>query len=331
MLVVVAPGLLSTIQDAGRPGYADLGVPGAGACDPWALAVANGLLGNPPGAAALELTIAGPELAVAATCVIGLAGADLGAWVPAETRLLPPGGAYLLRRGTTLAFRGGGPGARAYLALPGGIAVPSVLGSAATYLAGGFGGLKGRALRLGDRLPPAHAGDLSAAGRRWPDPPPALPAAGEAAVVRVLLGPDEDHFRPAALAALLDTTWTVGAQSDRMGLRLQGPALAHRSPAHAELISRGIVWGAIQVPADGRPIVLLADHQTVGGYPVPAVAIRADHPVLGQLAPGASLRFVTTTLAEAQAAYRARQAALYAAAAALARPDPWDLPAAESR
>jgi antagonist of KipI len=336
MLEVVSPGLLSTVQDAGRRGYADLGVPGAGACDPHALAVANLLLDTPPGAPALEITIAGPEFSVGNTCVIGLAGADLGAYLVGAARPLAPGGGYLLRGGETLAFRGGAHGARAYLALTDGIAVPPVLGSASTYLAGGFGGLDGRPLRAGDVLRPAHEGDFHAAGRRWPAPshfaPFPLREGGRGvrpvATVRVVPGPHGDHFAPDALDTLVAATWEVGPQSDRMGLRLRGPVLAHSDPARAELVSQGIVWGAMQVPADGQPIALLADHQTVGGYPVLAVAIRADWPRLAQVPPGAAVRFALTTIAEAQAAYRAQQAALRAAAAEVQRLDLWDrLPA----
>ncbi|HMA34744.1 MAG TPA: biotin-dependent carboxyltransferase family protein [Chloroflexia bacterium] len=321
MLEVITPGLLSTVQDAGRLDYTDLGVPRAGACDPWALAAANLLLGNPPGAAALEITIAGPALRARQTGVVALAGADLGAWIAPEDRALAPGGAYLLRAGATLAFRGGPRGARAYLALPGGIVVPRVLGAAATYLAGGFGGLDGRPLRPGDYLPAAHPADWRAAGQLWPatipdpyvDPP----------CVRVLPGPHAAHFAPAALATLLAVPWEVGPQSDRMGLRLQGPALPF-APGRADLVSQGVVWGALQVPPDGQPIALLADHQTVGGYPILAVAITADRPRLAQLPPGARLRFTLTTLAEAQAAVRAQQAALHTAAAQLAAPALWD-------
>jgi antagonist of KipI len=321
MLEVVTPGLLSTVQDAGRPGYADLGVPGAGACDPHALAVANLLLDNPPDAPALEITIAGPEFTVDSTCVIALAGADLGAHLVEAERALAPGGAYLLRGGVTLAFAGGAAGARGYLALPGGIAVPRVLDSASTYLAGGFGGLDGRSLRAGDVLRPVQANDFHAAGRRWPAP---VPAFAPPLTVRVVPGPHADHFAPGALDTLLAVTWEVGPQSDRMGLRLRGPVLAHSAPARAELVSQGIVWGALQVPADGQPIALLADHQTVGGYPVLAVAIRADWPLLAQLPPGAPVRFARTTIAAAQAAYRAQQAALRDAAARLQRPDLWE-------
>jgi len=323
MLEVVLPGLLTTVQDGGRRGYSDLGVPGAGACDPAALAVANGLLGNAAEAAALEMTIAGPTLRVLATCVVALAGSDFVARVEEDGRWLRPVGAYLLRGGTTLVCGSATGGARGYLALAGGIAVPLVLGSAATYLAGGFGGLEGRLLRAGDRLLPLHPGDLQAAGRRWPDPPISIPAA-DPPTVRVVPGPHLTAFVPSILATLTAALWTVGPQSDRMGLRLQGPPLVRSAAGQAELLSQGMVWGALQVPADGQPIALLADHQTVGGYPVPAVAIRADWPILGQLAPGAVLRFALTDVPTAQAAYRAQQAAYRAARAQATVPDGWE-------
>ncbi len=323
MLRVITPGLLSTVQDGGRSGYADLGVPGAGACDPWASALANGLLGNPAGAATLEMTIVGPTLRVLATCVVALAGADFATQVVEDGRRLLPGGAYLLRAGTTLQFGSARGGARAYLAQAGGIAVPPVLGSAATYLAGGFGGLDGQPLRPGDLLQPAQPADWQAAGRRWPAPAPPLPI-GDSSVVRVVPGPHLAAFAPDTLAVLTAATWTVGPQSDRMGLRLQGPVLARSAAGSGELLSQGMVWGALQVPADGQPIALLADHQTVGGYPVPAVAVRADRPILGQLTPGATVRFTLTDVPTAQAAYRAQQVAYHAARAGALTADSWD-------
>jgi biotin-dependent carboxylase-like uncharacterized protein len=320
VLEVIEPGLLSTVQDAGRPGYAHLGVPRSGACDPQALAVANLLLGAAPDAPALEITLSGPVLRALATGVVALAGADCQAHVPEQGLRLPPGRAYLLRAGTTLAFGAAQGGARAYLALPGGIVAPRVLGSAATYLAGGFGGIEGRALRAGDALRAGRPGDLSAAGRVWPES--TFRAPGTA--VRVVAGPHLDHFAPGALDVLQAGDWEVASQSDRMGLRLHGPRLWHARPERAEIVSQGAVWGAVQVPPDGQPIALLADHQTVGGYPILAVAIRADFPLLGQVAPGDRLRFALCSVEEAQAAYRAQQAALRAAAMRVVASDLWD-------
>ena len=287
MLEVVEPGLLTTIQDAGRPDWTHLGVPIGGACDPWSLAVANLLAGNEPGAAAIEMTLVGPTLAVHSPLTVGLAGADLGGTVRETGRRLTPGRSYRLAAGTTIAFGGDAgsrAGARAYLALPGGIHAPLVLDSASTALGAGFGGIDGRALRAGDVLRTADpSGDVIDRRERaeavWPpsaaDP---LDDAGSVpdAPVRLLPGP------AGGLEALVADEWRIGPGSDRIGLRLDGPPVGTSSPP--ELLSHGVVRGAIQVPPGGAPIVLLADHQTTGGYPIAAVAISADHPRLGQLA-----------------------------------------------
>lgn len=320
MLEVLDGGLQTTIQDAGRPGYGHLGVPESGACDPWSLAVANLLLDNPPGAAAIECTILGPELQVLEPTVVGLAGADLGGIERDTGRRLRPGAAYALARGTVVGFPGpadGETGARAYLALPGGADVAAFLGSASTCLAGGFGGIDGRALRRGDRVAPRRVG-AELAEHRWPE---GSASGVEPGVVRVLPGPDPVAAR-AALDGLVAGAWTVTPQSDRMGLRLGGRPLA--AIGSGELLTHGVTWGAIQVPADGAPIVLLADHQPTGGYPVAAAAIVADRPVLGQLRPGAAVRFVTSTIDDARRALRAQREALYAGAEALAGVRRWD-------
>ncbi len=320
MLEVGSPGLLSTVQDGGRPGLAAVGVPQAGACDPWAAAVANVLAGNGPEAAVLEITLTGPELHALQTCVIGLAGADLGAWLDDEQHLLP-GGSYLLRAGARLTFRGRRAGLRAYLALAGGIAAPRVLGARATYGPGGFGGLdgSGRPLHHGDHLIPAiPPGDLlNHAGGSWPASP-ADPAYSDTPTLRVLPSPYAALFAPAAWDTLCAHAWTVTTQSDRMGLRLEGPSLERAADGAGELLSQGIPWGALQVPPDGQPILLLADHQTVGGYPVIGVIARADWPLAAQAPPGTLLRFRPCTLPEAQTAYRAQAAALAAGVRALA-------------
>jgi antagonist of KipI len=327
MLEVLEPGLLSTIQDAGRPGFAHLGVPVSGACDPLGLAVANLLLGNPPDAPALEMTLAGPTLRAEEDCVVACAGADLEAkhdGVP-----VPSGASRLLRAGAILRFGPARRGSRAYLALAGGIAVPSVLGSASTYLPARLGGIEGRPLRPGDRLVAGRRGDLSAAGRSWPSG-----AAGSQVTtsrLRLLPGPHPEAFAEDAFEELLASEWTVHVRSDRTGLRLtrtlQGPggSLAQQPGAltsgrlAGEMVSQPMTWGAVQVPPGGEPIVLQADHQTIGGYPVLAVVIRADRPVLGQLAPGERVRLMPATMSDAQRAYREQQAQLRRIAAQLDR------------
>jgi antagonist of KipI len=332
ILEILEPGLLSTIQDGGRPGYAHLGVPISGACDPWGLAQANLLVGNDAAAAAIEITLSGPAIRVLEECVLGIGGADLGAHVPEEYRDLMVGAAHLLRGGTSVRFRNGRPGARSgnaagmrsYLAVAGGVDVPLVLGSAATYLAGGFGGIEGRALRAGDRVHARTRGGVGGAGRIWParvGPPPY----DSASPLRVLRGPHADLVGAAFVDGLLAATWRVQPQSDRRGVRLAADEDLAPSAEAPEIASLPMVWGAVQVPPDGRPIVLLADHQTVGGYPVAAVVIRADWPRLGQLSPGFDIRFALVSIEQAEEAWRKQQSDLDAARRAMAGTDAWEV------
>jgi biotin-dependent carboxylase-like uncharacterized protein len=318
-LEVVEPGVLSTIQDGGRPGYLDQGVPRSGAADAWSLGVANLLLGNRADAAALEMTLLGPVLAVRATGIVAIAGADLAAEIPEEGRALSPGASYLVRAGTTLRFAAARAGMRGYLALPGGIAVEAVLGSASTCLAGGFGGTGGRALRRGDVLLPDGSLGTALAGRGWPsggfDPLEATPVA-------LIPTIDPAGVHRDALAALLAATWSVSPHSDRTGLRLSGPALPS-DPQAGSLVSRGVVPGALQLPPGGEPIVLLVDGPTVGGYPVLAVVASADVARLAQRGPGDEVRFVAVTVSEGQARWRAQVAELAADGNHLRARDPW--------
>ena len=332
MLEVLTPGLLDTVQDSGRPHAAGFGVPVGGACDPWSMAVANLIHGNPAGAPVAEITLQGPVLAVRETCTLGLAGADLGAIVREESRPLATGLVHQLWAGTTVAFGTQvGHGCRAYLSLAGGVDVPFVLGSASTCLLGGFGGIDGRPLRSGDVLHPVRRGDLSAAGTAWPaDRGPGLRTPGESqrgGPLRIVPGPHAEPLGASALEALIGAEWKVEPESDRMGLRLSASGIDLRDQvtrSSGELLSFGVVWGAIQLPPDGRPIVLLADHQTVGGYPVLAAVITADRPAIGQLAPGAHVRFVVVSIAQAQRTYREQKAQMQEAIAGLARASTWD-------
>ncbi len=300
---VLAPGLLTTVQDVGRPGHRDEGVPLSGACDPVSMAVANRLAGNPPGAPVLECTLLGPDLLVLSDVTIAIAGADLGATAQPSGRRLSPGQAHHLVAGERLSMPGSGHarGCRAYLAVAGGVDVPLVLGSRSTSLVGGFGGLEGRALRTGDRLaagafaPKAVPDDATAGGTRLllphPDasvrvlPAPALSGLGEGA---------------AALDALCDATWGVSPVSDRRGLRLVGPPMPPAAPSDGG--SHGVIPGTIQLTPDGTPIVLLADAGTTGGYPVIAVVVSVDLDIVGQARPGGTLRFQAVDLASARRA-----------------------------
>lgn len=301
MLEVLEGGFLTTVQDGGRGGWAQYGVPPSGPLDGVALRAANCLVGNPPGAAGLEMTLVGPVLRAWTDCLIAVCGAEFALWIGA--RPVPTWHACLVRAGEVIAFGPRRWGARACLAISGGIALPPFLGSQATYLPGGFGGLDGRPLRAGDRLPSGPAGgDLAwRAGAVWPAG--ARPRYAAAPVLRVILGPQAEAFTPEAHATFLTAEYEITPASDRMGYRLQGVPLQPRGKA--DIVSDGVVTGSVQVPADGQPIVLLADHQTTGGYPKLATVIQADLPLLAQSLPGDRVRFQAVTLTEAQAAWRA--------------------------
>lgn len=310
---VLEPGLQTTVQDAGRPHLGHLGVPRGGAADSWSMAVANLLLGNEADAAVLECTLLGPELRVRRDAVVGLAGADLGAVVRPSGRRLEPGASHRLAAEEVLAFGGGdeGSGARAYLAAPGGIDVPTVLGSRSTCLVAAFGGVEGRALRAGDLLSGASSGATRVASLRWPaHPDDPTPGDGR---LRILAG---HGATPGSVAELARAAWTVSPRSDRRGIRLEGVSLAAAADADERLTS-GVVAGTVQLPSDGYPIVLLCDAAPTGGYPVVAVVISADLPLLGQLAPGDPVWFVEVTLAEARAAALERRTRLAVGAAVL--------------
>jgi biotin-dependent carboxylase-like uncharacterized protein len=302
-LAVVDAGLLTTVQDLGRPGYGRLGIPPSGPLDPPAFRLANRLVGNPDDAAGLEMTLKGPTLEVRRAVVVAVTGADMAVLVNGQAA---PGWTGLaLRPGDTLAFRMASAGCRAYLAVAGGLAVPPVLGSRATYLRGTLGGVEGRALRKGDLLPVGSAGAPGpAAGRAVPAVRrPAYPAEVEC---RVVLGPQADRFTAAGVAAFLGGVYEVTPQADRMGYRLAGPAVEH-ARGH-DIVSDGIPLGGIQVPGEGQPIVLLVDRQTTGGYTKLATVISVDVARIGQTRPGHRLRFRAVSLGEAHAALAAEAA-----------------------
>jgi antagonist of KipI len=305
-LEVLDGGWLTTVQDLGRPGYGRYGIPVSGAMDFFALRVANRLVGNPPGAAGLEITLAGPVLATTEPCLVAVTGADLTFQV--DGREMPMGMSVFVRRGSVISFGGRRRGCRAYLAVAGGIEVPPVLGSRSTYLPGRFGGLDGRALRPGDRLfiGPVSGPLPERSGRRAP--PHLIPVWDDCPTVRAVPGPQDDHFTPEGLRTFFEAEYRVLSSSDRMGYRLEGPPVAHR---RAEIISDGVPPGAVQVPPDGQPLVMMTDHQTTGGYPKIATVVTVDLPLLAQCVPGESrVRFWAVDVSEAQRAYREMMGAL---------------------
>ena len=300
-LWVVDPGgPLTTVQDLGRAGMERFGVPAAGAMDWFALQAANRLVGNPPGAAAMEFAFQGPRLAADRDCLVGVTGG--GFHLRKGTRDLPGWTAALLRAGEEISILGDGSGCWGYLSVSGGLAVQAVLGSASTYLRGGFGGLEGRALRSGDGLYSLVEGSSrpELAGSRLARE--VIPNYEQGIEARIIPGPQEDWFGEAGLDVFTTNLYHLSANSDRMGYRLRGDPIPRRK---GDLLSEGMVFGSIQVPPDGQPIVMMADRPATGGYPKIAAVIRADLPKLAQLLPGEGrVRFRVVTLVEAHAAYR---------------------------
>jgi biotin-dependent carboxylase-like uncharacterized protein len=300
-LRVISPGLLTTIQDLGRPGHQHLGIPVSGALDPISLRAANALVGNAPGTGALEVAYVGPTLSVEADDVrMSFVGAKVAIEILPDINasagtLIGAMESIHLRRGDVVRIGSLWDATTLYVAVEGGFDIAPVLGSVSTYIRGGFGGWQGRALAAGDLLPLVQNTatehdefrleglDLSAPER-----------------FRVITGPQGDYFSEAALASFFESEYTVGAGSDRMGMRLDGPHLNHLR-GH-DITSDAIAPGSIQVPGNGKPIVLLADRQTTGGYPKIATVISADLPALGRLPIGAKVAFEPVTIDVAVAA-----------------------------
>jgi len=276
-LTVLDPGLLTTVQDRGRHGYAHLGVPLAGALDAPAAALANRLVGNPVDAAVLETTMTGASVRVDRALTVAVTGAR--SEVRVDGRAVPFAEPVSLRAGAVLVVGPARQGVRAYVAVSGGVAVPPVLGSRSRDTLAGVGP---EPLRTGDVLPLGEG-----AGPPAPlDVAPPLRATGP---LRLLPGPRADWVDPAARTALTSASYVVSPDSDRVGLRLTGPVLDRRDDR--ELPSEGIVLGAVQVPPSGRPVVFLHDHPVTGGYPVVAVVHPDDLPRCAQLRPGDEVRF----------------------------------------
>ncbi|HEY6005690.1 MAG TPA: biotin-dependent carboxyltransferase family protein [Anaeromyxobacter sp.] len=310
MISVAKAGLLSTIQDEGRPGHLAFGVPLSGAMDGEAYALANLLAGNAPGAAAIEMTLLGGTFRFEDAAYVGIAGAEMEASLDGER--MPTGSAFPVPRGGVLAFSSALSGCRAYLAVRGGIDVPPFLGSRSTYTRGGVGGLHGRPLASGDRIP---VGPAPPAPPPREVPPRHLPRYEGGISLRVLLGPQDDRFAPEGLAAFLGSAYSVTNRNDRMGYRLEGPAIRHRGGP--DIVSDALLPGAVQVPGSGMPIVMMADAQTVGGYAKIAAVIAADLPRLAQARRGDAVRFVACSQAEAVRALRKARDRLAAIAAEL--------------
>jgi biotin-dependent carboxylase-like uncharacterized protein len=311
------PGLLTTVQDQGRWGFQALGVPVSGPMDPVSHRVANAMAGNLPDAATLEITLVGPELAFDDERLVAVAGAEFEVSVNGET--MPSIGAFVVPRGAMVRFGRRVRGTRAYLAVAGGIGTEPVLGSRSTHLPSAMGGLSGRALCAGDRLPCGMARiprrqSSGAIGK-------AVSAATEGrlpdgrATLRILPRAQSDRFGAGTLETLQSASYRIGPSSNRMGFRLTGPAIT--LTRGADVISDATPLGVLQVPASGQPILLMADRQTTGGYPQVATVITADIGLAGQLGPGDTVAFSVCSPGEAMAALIGLEQHLMAVEAAL--------------
>lgn len=305
---VLEPGLYTTVQDLGRYGSQKYGVIVSGAMDKYALRIANLLVGNEEGEGALEITLVGATLQFDQDQLIAITGGDLRATMDGEP--VPMWRPVLVRKGAVLQCRSAVKGCRAYIAFAGGISVPEVMGSKSTYVRAGIGGFKGRPLQKDDMF---ASGDWSETGKRftrqleqtaepcaWSVNPLALINDNRDQTIRVLKGSEYDRFDANSKHAFFHEAYTITTQADRMGYRLEGPALSLAEKF--ELLSEGVTYGTIQVPANGQPIILMADRQTTGGYPKIGQVITADLSRLAQLQPHTAIRFEEIRLEEAEAA-----------------------------
>jgi biotin-dependent carboxylase-like uncharacterized protein len=314
-LLVREPGLFTTVQDLGRFGAQALGMPVAGAIDPLALRLANALVGNAQNEGALEIGFMGPALEVQAESVriaiVGSVHASVQQSADAPEKPLESGRSHTLKRGQIVKVGFVSGAAYAYLAVEGGFDRPHFMGSLSTYTRAELGGYKGRKLAAGDLVPLKRE---AASARADLGCTQALPY-GEGPI-RIVFGPQADYFTDEALRTLVASDYVVTKETDRMGMRLDGPKLTHSKGA--DIVSDGIATGCIQVPGAGTPIVLLADHQTIGGYPKIATVASADLPRLGQMMPGQKLRFAAIEVAQAETLRRQQEESIKRLLASLA-------------
>ncbi len=292
---VIEPGILTTIQDMGRYGFSQFGVPPSGVLDTFSLRVGNLLVGNREREACLEITLMGLKIKVLKEVVIAITGGDLSPTLNEEP--LEMWRTHLLVEGDVITFKKVRAGCRAYLAVSGGFVVPKIMGSSSTYLSGNFGGLEGRKLRRGDILysldisPP-----LNKLGLRFPSD--WILSLDKKVPLRVIPGPQNHHFTEKGFQTFCSSSYQVTPQCDRMGVRLEGPKIERRSDVEESIISEGLISGAIQVPGDGKPIIILTELVT-GGYTKIATIISTDLSKVAQLKPGDQVRFKPISIEEA--------------------------------
>ena len=292
---VLKPGAFTTVQDLGRYGYLRYGVPVSGAMDTFAHVAANLLVANQPNQACLEITLFGPKLEVLTETEIAITGANLNPKI--NEAKAPQWQTLKVHKGDVISFGMPRSGCRAYLAVRGGIKVPKVLGSRATCTRGGFGGINGRPLKTGNMI--QGFDETKRLNYRLEMPEPLIPKYPREYVVHVVLGPQADHFTEKGIETFLSSIYTLTEESDRMGYRMEGPRIEHASKA--DIVSDGVLPGAIQVPENGKPIIMMRDAQTTGGYAKIATAITPDLSLLAQAKPGNTVKFEKVTLTEARA------------------------------
>ena len=307
MITIRKKGMMTTIQDLGRIGYQRYGMPVCGAMDRYAMELANILVGNPRDEAVVEATVMGPTIVFGEPEIFAITGGDFGPTLNGAS--IESNRAHLAEAGDVLALPMAKAGARAYIAFAGGLDIEEVMGSRSTFLKGGVGGLDGRAVRDGDEI------GLKAPCDSLPDleerfvPEKLLPALEDHVMVRFTYGPQDDLFSAIGKRTFAKSEYTLSDKSDRMGFRMDGPAVERAAGSDGNIISDGICFGAIQI-TNGQPIVMMADRQTTGGYPKLGCVITADLPLLAQLKAGDKVRFRPVSVAAAQAVYRRQQKAL---------------------
>ena len=291
---VLEPGILTTIQDLGRYGFSQFGVPPSGALDRFSLRVSNLLVGNEEEEACLEITLMGLRIRALKEVVIAITGGDLSPTLNGES--LERWRTHLLVQDDVITFKKVNAGCRAYLSAAGGFFVPKMMGSSSTYLSGKFGGLEGRPLRKGDILHTSSRSSLDKLGLRFPSE--WIPSQEKEVLLRVIAGPQDHHFTEKGFRTLTSSSYEVTPQCDRMGVRLEGPGIERRPDVEESIISEGLISGAIQVPGDGKPIIILTELVT-GGYTKIATIISTDLPRVAQLKPGDLVKFKHISIEEA--------------------------------
>ena len=296
---VLFPGALSTFQDSGRFGYQEIGVTGSGAMDSISMRQANALVGNAPDEAVLEITVVGPMLTFTEDAIVAVSGADMD--LKLNQTPVPVNESFVIHAGDSLTFGFARSGCRSYLAVKGGFDLTPALGSCSTNLKCSLGGFEGRALAAGDQIPLKEKADLTSYTAKtfpWSAPDTSV-------TLRVVSGPQSEYFTKKGTATFFKEAYKVTEDADRMGYKLSGPAV--EAAEGVDIVSDGITFGSVQIPPNGMPIVMMADHQTTGGYAKIGTVISSDLPKLAQLKPGDTVHFAPISVEDAQKIYKETQ------------------------